>query len=157
MILRPGDRAPDFALADQHGSVITLAEATRGSALVLAFVPFAFSPICGDELADLDRWRTRMHDDSQAVDIVVVSVDSKYTLAAWAQQTGTSLALGSDFWPHGEVASAFGVFDPHPRCGRTRAVFVISAAGTIVSGRQVARSRDSELLRQTSTRHVSSL
>jgi peroxiredoxin len=140
MILRPGDRAPDFALADQHGSVITLAEATRGSALVLVFVPFAFSPICGDELADLDRWRTRMHDDSQAVDIVVVSVDSKYTLAAWAQQTGTSLALGSDFWPHGEVASAFGVFDEIHGVAE-RAVFVISATGTIIRGRQVARSQ----------------
>ena len=120
--------------------MITLAEVTGASALVLAFVPFAFSPICGDELADLDRRRKRVRENSEPVEVVVVSTDSKYTLAAWSQQTGTSLALGSDFWPHGEVASAFGVFDPVHGVAE-RAVFVISAEGTIIRGRQVARSQ----------------
>ena len=138
MILRPGDRAPDLTLPDQHGSVITLAEAATSSVLVLAFVPFAFSPICGDELAALDRWQTSMREDSKRVDVLVVSVDSKYTLAAWSQQTGTGLLLGSDFWPHGQAARAFGVFVPVHGVAE-RGVFVISAAGTIVRGRQVAR------------------
>ncbi|WP_210605384.1 redoxin domain-containing protein [Brevibacterium oceani] len=139
MILRPGDRAPDLSLPDQHGSVITLAEATERSALVLAFVPFAFSPICGDELAALDERQTRMRQAEEAVSVLVVSVDSKYTLAAWSQQTGTDVLLGSDFWPHGAAARAFGVFDPHHGVAE-RGVFVISPAGTIVSGRQVART-----------------
>ena len=139
MILRPGDRAPDLTLPDHLGSVVTLAEADPRSAVVLAFVPFAFSPICGDELAALDRWQKRMRQDSHAVDVVVVSADSKYTLAAWARQTGTDVTLASDFWPHGDAARAFGVFDEFHGVAE-RGVFVISPAGTIVSGRQVART-----------------
>lgn len=139
MILRPGDRAPDLSLPDQYGSVITLAEAADRSAVVLAFVPFAFSPICGDELASLDRWAAQMRERSLPIDAVVVSVDSKYTLAAWSQHAGVDLRLASDFWPHGAAARAFGVFDPVHGVAE-RGVFVISPQGTIVSGRQVART-----------------
>ncbi|MCU4298198.1 peroxiredoxin [Brevibacterium permense] len=139
MILRPGDRAPDLTLPDHLGSVITLTEAAPFTARVLAFVPFAFSPICGDELAALDEWQERMRKSSHAVDVVVVSTDSKYTLAAWARQTRVDVALASDFWPHGEAARAFGVFDELHGIAE-RGVFVISPAGTIVSGRHVARA-----------------
>ena len=139
MILRPGDRAPDLTLPDHFGSAISLAEAAAGSARVLAFVPFAFSPICGDELAALNEWQTKMRSREQAVDIVVVSVDSKYTLAAWAGQTGCDIVLASDFWPHGEAARACGVFDPVHGVAE-RGTFVISATGTIVSSRQAART-----------------
>ncbi|WP_432791622.1 redoxin domain-containing protein [Brevibacterium sp. K11IcPPYGO002] len=139
MILRPGDRAPDLTLPDHLGSVVTLTEADPRSAVVLAFVPFAFSPICGDELAALDRWQERMLKGSHAVDVIVVSADSKYTLAAWARQAATDVTLASDFWPHGEAARAFGVFDEIHGVAE-RGVFVISPAGTIVSGRQIART-----------------
>lgn len=139
MILRPGDRAPDLTLLDHLGSVITLTEATPRTARVLAFVPFAFSPICGDELAALEQWQERMRKGSHAVDVVVVSTDSKYTLAAWARQTRVDVTLASDFWPHGEAARAFGVFDEVHGVAE-RGVFVISPAGTIVSGRHVART-----------------
>ncbi|UZD63754.1 redoxin domain-containing protein [Brevibacterium sp. JSBI002] len=139
MILRPGDRAPDLTLPDHLGSVIALNEAAPPAARLLAFVPFAFSPICGDELAALDKWQERMRKGSRAVDVVVVSTDSKYTLAAWARQTGVDVTLASDFWPHGEAARAFGVFDQVHGVAE-RGVFVISPAGTIVSGRKVARS-----------------
>ena len=139
MILRPGDRAPDLTLPDHLGSVITLTEAAPRAARVLAFVPFAFSPICGDELAALDGWQERMRQGSHAVDVIVVSTDSKYTLAAWAAQASADVTLASDFWPHGGAARAFGVFDEIHGVAE-RGVFVISSAGTIVSGRQVART-----------------
>ncbi|WP_166824954.1 redoxin domain-containing protein [Brevibacterium limosum] len=139
MILRPGDRAPDLSLPDHLGSVFTLTEAAPRAAVVLAFVPFAFSPICGDELAALDGWQERMRQGSHAVDVIVVSTDSKYTLAAWAQQAGTAVILASDFWPHGGAARAFGVFDEIHGVAE-RGVFVISPAGTIMSGRQVTRT-----------------
>ncbi|WP_420096123.1 redoxin domain-containing protein [Brevibacterium sediminis] len=139
MTLRPGDRAPDLTLPDHLGSVITLTEAAPLTARVLAFVPFAFSPICGDELAALEQWQERMRKGSHAVDVVVVSTDSKYTLAAWARQTRVGVTLASDFWPHGEAARAFGVFDEVHGVAE-RGVFVISPAGTIVSGRHVART-----------------
>ena len=139
MILRPGDRAPDLTLPDHLGSVITLTEAAPLTARVLAFVPFAFSPICGDELAALDGWQERMRQGSHAVAVIVVSTDSKYTLAAWAAQASADVTLASDFWPHGGAARAFGVFDEIHGVAE-RGVFVISSAGTIVSGRQVART-----------------
>lgn len=139
MILRPGDRAPDLTLPDHLGSEITLTEAAPRAARVLAFVPFAFSPICGDELAALNEWQERMRQGSHAVEVIVVSTDSKYTLAAWARNANIDITLASDFWPHGEAARAFGVFDENHGVAE-RGVFVISPAGTIVSGRQVART-----------------
>lgn len=140
MILRPGDRAPDFTIPDQHGSPFHLAEVLRRSAVVLAFVPFAFSPICGDELAQLSRLQVRLRESGQAVTIIAVSVDSKYTLAAWSRESGIEVDLGSDFWPHGHVTQSYGAFDDDHGVAE-RAVFAIAADGTIVSGRQVARSR----------------
>ena len=139
MILRPGDRAPDFTVPNQHGSTFHLAEAVLGSAVVLAFVPFAFSPICGDEIGQLTRLQSEMRDQDRAVSMLAISVDSKYTLAAWSDAAGVDIELGSDFWPHGQVARAYGAFDSAHGVAE-RAVFAIAPGGTIVSGRQVARS-----------------
>ncbi|TSI17676.1 peroxiredoxin [Brevibacterium aurantiacum] len=139
MILRPGDRAPDFRVPDQFGSTLHLAEVLRRSAVILVFFPFAFSPVCGDEVSALDDLRQSLETESLPVEIITMSVDSKYTLAAWSEEREISLDLGSDFWPHGDVAQSYGVFDAYHGVAE-RGVFVISRTGTIVTSRQVART-----------------
>ena len=139
MILRPGDRAPDFRVPDQYGSALHLAEALRRCSVILVFFPFAFSPVCGDEIRALDELRQTLRADDEPVEIIGMSADSKYTLAAWSEAREVTFDLGSDFWPHGEVAKAYGVFDADHGVPE-RAVFVISRTGTIVTSRQVART-----------------
>ena len=143
MILRPGDRAPDFQVPDQFGSTLHLTEVLRGSAVVLVFFPFAFSPVCGDEIRALEGETQELKNSTAPVEIIGLSVDSKYTLAAWSNAREVTFDLGSDFWPHGEVSRSYGVFDADHGVAE-RGVFVISRTGTIVSSRQVSRtnSRD---------------
>ncbi|MDN6122932.1 MAG: peroxiredoxin [Brevibacterium sp.] len=143
MILRPGDRAPDFRVSDQFGSTLHLAEVLRRSTVILVFFPFAFSPVCGDEVRALEDLRQSMATESEPVEIIGISVDSKYTLAAWSEVREIAFDLGSDFWPHGEVAKSYGVFDDEHGVAE-RGVFVISSTGTIVSSRQFARTEARE-------------
>lgn len=140
MILRPGERAPDFCVPDQFGSTLHLAEVLHRSAVMLVFLPFAFSPICGDEVGALEDLRQSPANESAPVEIIALSVDSKYTLAAWSADRGVGLSLGSDFWPHGDVARSYGVFDAEHGVAE-RGVFVISRTGTIVTSRQAPRSQ----------------
>ncbi len=66
-----------------------------------------------------------------------MSVDSVFSHVAWQKfEVGQlNFPLGSDFYPHGEVASRYGVFRPgEPLPGiNERAVFIIDKEGTIRS------------------------
>ncbi|WP_309131832.1 redoxin domain-containing protein [Brevibacterium sp.] len=145
-MLAPGDRAPDFQVPDQFGSVLDLAEVRQRSVAVVTFFPFAFSPVCGDEIRALQELHEELRAASRPIEVIGIAADSKYTLAAWSRDAGVTFSLGSDFWPHGQVAEAYGVLDEKHGVAE-RAVFVISRTGTIVSSRQVARSaaRDFQL------------
>jgi len=68
--------------------------------------------------------------------VLGVSVDSTWSHIAWQEKEIGKLnyPLGSDFYPHGEVAQKYGVFrtgDPIPGINE-RAIFVIDKAGKIV-------------------------
>ncbi len=98
-----GNPAPTFTLTDQHGREFSLAD-QRGKAVLLVFVPFAFSDVCTNELIDL-----RAADDLLKRDDLVVAVascDSMYTMKAWADTHNYRAPLLSDFWPHGDVSRA---------------------------------------------------
>ena len=47
-----GHKAPAFSLTDQHGRSFSLAD-QAGKAVLLVFVPFAFSDVCTNELVEL--------------------------------------------------------------------------------------------------------
>lgn len=103
-----GAPAPFFALDDQFGARHTAVD-YAGSALLIVFYPFAFSPICTSELGALN---TLVADSPVGgLSVACVSVDSKYTLRAFVEQQSLSLTLLSDFWPHGRFASRCGAFD----------------------------------------------
>ncbi|WP_181615638.1 peroxiredoxin [Nonomuraea soli] len=125
MTLSLGDLAPDFELKDQHGTPTRLSD-HRGTRVVLVFFPLAFSGICFSELSALAS--TAFPDD---VRILGVSVDSMFTLRAWSDQEDFAFPLLSDFWPHGQVAQAYGVFDEEKGVAR-RGTFIIDGGGAIV-------------------------
>ena len=109
--LAVGDTAPDFTLRDQHGVEVRLSELTADKNVIVVFYPFAFSGICTGELDEIrDHLERFVSDDLQ---VVCISCDPVFTTRAWADIQGYFFPLLSDFWPHGEVARAFGVLDEH--------------------------------------------
>ena len=122
-----GQPAPDFELVNQFGEPVRLSE-LRGRAVVLVFFPFAFSGICTGELCEL-RDNLSVFENAAAV-VLGISVDSKFAQRAYAEKEGYSFDLLADFWPHGEVAERYGVFDPESGMA-LRGTFIIDAAGTV--------------------------
>lgn len=122
-----GELAPDLTLTDTHGTPVTLS-ALRGTPVVIVFVPFAFSGICTGELCEL-RDNLAAFDEA-GVRLLVVSCDPMFSLRAWAEQEGFTFDLLSDFWPHGEVARAYGVFDAE-RGRAVRGSFLVDADGVL--------------------------
>jgi peroxiredoxin len=122
-----GAPAPDFSLPDTHGTPVTL-RGLGGGPVVIVFVPFAFSGTCTGELCEL---RDNIKEFEEAgVHVLVVSCDPGHSLRAWAAQEGFAFDLLSDFWPHGEVARAYGVFD-EARGFAVRGSFLIDAEGVL--------------------------
>jgi len=122
-----GEPAPDFELVNQFGEPIRLSS-FRGQNVVLVFYPFAFSGVCTGELCEI-RDNLAAFEDARAT-VLAVSVDSKFSLRAYAEKEGYGFDLLADFWPHGAVASTYGVFDQEIGMAG-RGTFIIDAAGTI--------------------------
>jgi len=124
-----GTIAPDFTLKNQFGEEVTLSDYRGKKPVVLVFFPLAFSGICTGELCEI-RDNISIFEDS-AVEVIGISVDSHFTLRAWAEQEKYGFQIVSDFWPHGAVAAKYGVF-VEPAGIATRATFVIDVDGMIV-------------------------
>lgn len=107
--LSVGDIAPDFTLRDQNGADIGLGELSADRAVLLVFYPFAFSGVCTSELREIRDDLGRF--ESPDVTTLAISCDPMFSLRAWADREGYFFPLLSDFWPHGAVASAYGIFD----------------------------------------------
>ena len=123
-----GTPAPEFAVKNQFGETVALSDFLNKKAVVLVFFPLAFSGVCTGELCEL-RDNFAMFKDSN-VELLVVSVDSHYTLRAFAEQEKYDFSLLSDFWPHGAVAQKYDVFVAEHGFAN-RATFVIGKDGNI--------------------------
>jgi peroxiredoxin len=128
MTLETGTPAPDFALEDQHGQVVRLGDFAGERNVALVFYPFAFSRVCTGELSEL-RDNKAEFDDAN-VQLVGISCDPVHAQRAWAEQEKYEFPLLSDFWPHGVVADAYGVFDE--RIGfAIRGTFLVDITGVV--------------------------
>ena len=126
--LSVGDPAPDFTLVDQRGVEVSLASFRGRKHVLLVFYPNAFSGICRGELAEVrDQLGDFVDDDRE---VLAISCDPVYTLRAWADAEGHFFPLLSDFWPHGDVARAYGVFDDEEGVA-TRGTYLVDPDGTI--------------------------
>jgi peroxiredoxin len=128
MTVEVGSEAPDFTLNDYNKQPVTLSSFRGGKNVLLVFYPFAFSGICTGELCQV-RDEIAAYEDEN-VQVIGVSVDTPFSLKAWAAQEGYQFPLLSDFWPHGEVAQAYGVFNEAAGLA-TRGTFLIDTAGVV--------------------------
>ncbi len=129
MTLAAGTEAPDFALRDQDGNDVTLSSFRDDQNVVLVFYPFTFTGVCQGELCSL---RDDLSDYERAnAQVLAISCDARHSQKQWADQQGFTFPVLSDFWPHGAVARAYGVFNEQLGCAN-RATFVIDTSGRIV-------------------------
>ena len=127
-VVEVGEQAPDFELMDQHGQPVRLSSFRGREAVLLVFYPFAFTGVCGGELHALEEARAELA--ALGVTIVTISVDSMYCQRVYAEREGFGLLMLADFWPHGEVASAYGVLHEGAGVAR-RGSFLIDTEGTV--------------------------
>jgi peroxiredoxin len=124
-----GQAAPDFTLKDQDGNDVTLSSFRGGQSVVLVFYPFTFTGVCQGELCSL---RDDLSDFEQVkAQVLAISCDSRHAQKQWSEQQGFNFPVLSDFWPHGAVAKAYGVFNEQLGCAN-RATFVIDPRGDVV-------------------------
>jgi peroxiredoxin len=129
MTLSAGKEAPDFTLKDQDGNDVTLSSFRDEHNVVIVFYPFTFTGVCQGELCSL-RDDLSVYENANAK-LLAISCDSRHAQKQWAEEQGFTFAILSDFWPHGAVARAYGVFNEQLGCAN-RATFVIDKHGTIV-------------------------
>lgn len=127
MAVEVGSKAPDFTLNDYNKQQVSLSSFQGEKPVLLVFYPFAFSGICTGELCQL---RDEFSDYDGRVQVIGVSVDTPFSLKAWAEQQGYQFPLLSDFWPHGEVAKAYGVFNADAGLA-LRGTFLIDKEGVV--------------------------
>lgn len=126
--LAPAAVAPPIELTDQHGSPYSLTDALVAGPVLLVFFPFAFSGVCTGEMAALVELEGRLA--AAGTSLVAVSCDQLFALRVFADQQGVRFPVLSDFWPHGDLARAYGVFDAERGCS-LRGSFLIDPAGVV--------------------------
>jgi peroxiredoxin len=129
MTIAPGTEAPDFTLKDQDGNDVTLSSFRGKSSVVLVFYPFTFTGICQGELCALRDDVSEF--ETANAQLIAISCDTRFAQQQWAQQQAYTFPVLSDFWPHGEVSRAYGVFNEQVGAAN-RATFVIDKKGLVV-------------------------
>ena len=131
-IVGAGEPAPDFTLKTSDGEDFTR-EQLLGRTTVLVFYPFAFSPVCTDQLSLYNE----VLDDfaAQGVTLYGVSCDATYSQAAFKQQLGVEIEQLSDFEPKGATCRAFGVLHPS---GSPERALVLTGPDAVVRWSHVA-------------------
>jgi len=129
MSLEVGAQAPDFTLKDPAGNEVTLSSFRGEQGVVIVFYPFTFTGVCEGELCALRDDIAAF--EASGVQVLAISCDSRHSQRIWSEQQGYTFPVLSDFWPHGAVAKAYGVFNEDLGCAM-RATFVVNKAGNIV-------------------------
>jgi peroxiredoxin len=126
--LKVGDKAPDFSLLSLSGETVSLSQFQGKKNVVLSFVPAAWTPVCSEQWPGYNIAKS-LFDENDAI-ILGITTDNAATLYAWTQQMGgVWFPVLSDFWPHGQVVSKYGIL----RSSGTseRALFVVDKQGVI--------------------------
>ena len=127
-ILQPGATAPAFTLHATPDQLLSLEE-LRGRAVVLAFYPADWSPVCGDQMALYNELLPEFH--RLHAELIGISVDSVWCHAAFREARHLHFPLLADFEPKGDVARRYGAYRANDGTCE-RALFVIDDAGVIV-------------------------
>lgn len=143
-MLAVGTPAPDFTLRDQNHQPVTLSEFRGEKNVLLVFFPLAFTGICQGELDHVRDHLPDYQNDDRVV--LAVSVGPPPTHKIWATESGFLFPVLSDFWPHGAVSQAYGVFNDETGFSN-RGTFVIDRSGIIrfAEMKQPGEARDQQL------------
>src|SRR5918992_238032 len=108
-VVAAGLPAPDFTLARLERAPFTRAD-LEGRTTFLVFYPFAFSPVCTDQLSVYNE----LLDDfaARGATLYGVSCDATWSQQAFREQLGIAIEQLSDFEPKGATCRAFGVLHP---------------------------------------------
>ena len=108
-IVAAGQLAPDFTLRTGEGEAFTR-EQLLGRTTVLVFYPFAFSPVCTDQLSLYNEVREDFA--ARGATLYGVSCDATYSQTAFKASLSIEIEQLSDFEPKGAACQAFGVYHP---------------------------------------------
>ena len=128
-VIEIGSDAPDFDLEVDSSTRVRLSDFRGRRNVLLVFHPFAFTAVCEEEALDLQENLPAF--ESAETDVLLVSCDSAPSRQAWKEKLGLTYTLASDFWPHGEAARAYGVFD-EKKGAPIRGTFLIDKGGVVV-------------------------
>jgi peroxiredoxin Q/BCP len=129
--LQPGDPAPAFRLADQHGNEVGSAELRAGGPLFVYFYPKADTPGCTAQACGL---RDALPDIAGGVAVVGISPDPPARQARFDQKYSLGFPLLSD--ADHAVADAYGVWVERSMYGRKymgieRSAFLVGEDGAL--------------------------
>lgn len=130
-VLEPGSAVPEFSLTRADGESFGQAD-LAGKTTILVFYPFAFSPVCTDQLNIYEEVLEDIR--ARGADIYGVSCDSAYAQTAFIERLGVTIPQLSDFQPKGAACEAFGVL--HPGGFPQRALVVVGPDGTVAWSHQ---------------------
>ncbi len=127
-ILKVNDPAPDFTLNTHNEGELNLAWYRGRKNVVLAYYPGDWTPVCSNQIPEYhNQYEKFEKNDCQ---LLCISVDSVPCHRAWAKSLGgLAFPLMADFYPHGEVARKYGVFNE--KGYSERAVFLIDKKGIL--------------------------
>jgi peroxiredoxin len=125
-MIEPGTAVPEFVLRREDGSEFTRAD-LEGRRTVMVFYPFAFSPVCTDQLNLYEEVLEEF--TAQGATLVAVSCDAGYSQIAFKEKLGVSIEQLSDFEPKGEVCRALGVY--HEAGMPQRALILVGPDGVV--------------------------
>jgi mycoredoxin-dependent peroxiredoxin len=128
-MIETGSEAPEFDLEIRGPERVRLADFRGKRNVLLVFHPFAWTAICEEEALDLQANLPSF--ESADTDVILVSCDAAPARQAWREKLRLDYMLASDFWPHGEAAKAYGVFD-EAKGAPVRGTFLIDKTGTVV-------------------------
>lgn len=123
-----GATAPDFTLRDQDNQPVTLSSYRGTKNVLLVFYPLAFTGTCQGELCRVRDALPQFENDTTAT--LAISVGPPPTHKVWAAELGYTFPLLSDFWPHGDIARVYGVFNESAGFAN-RGTFMIDTDGVI--------------------------
>jgi peroxiredoxin len=124
--LAAGTPAPEFTLRRGDGTEFTRAD-LAGKTTVLVFYPFAFSPVCTDQLSVYQEVLPEF--EAQGATVYGISCDSTWAQNAFREKLGVDIEQLSDFEPKGATCRAFGVY--HPGGFPQRALVIVGPDATV--------------------------
>jgi peroxiredoxin len=126
-ILLPGTVAPSFTLRVTPDQNLSLEE-LRGKAVILAFYPADWSPVCGDQMTLYNQVLPMFHKAN--AELLGISVDGVWCHKAYVEHRKLRFSLASDFEPKGGVARQYGAYrESDGVC--ERALFVLDKDGVV--------------------------